>query len=127
MNDTDVMNKPELIYYMYEKGFRLNIHHQTAVARKSTETVNLIVPEHERVCDCCVLCQCFGETAPAGILFRGKHLKSQWGDDTPTGMTTAMTTKATRSWGTSVSIVSDYRLDDRCSKDFSSSLCPDQL
>jgi hypothetical protein len=47
MNDTDVMNKPELIYYMYEKGFRLNIHHQTATARKNTETVNLTVPEHE--------------------------------------------------------------------------------
>jgi hypothetical protein len=46
-NNTEVMNKPDYIYNMHQKGCRLTIHHhQKILALEDTKRVNLITAEH---------------------------------------------------------------------------------
>jgi hypothetical protein len=76
MKDTEVMNKPELIYNMDENDYRFTIHHhQTVLARKCEKRVRLIAAEHSEnvtIASCAnVLCQ----IVPPMVLFKGKRLK----------------------------------------------------
>ncbi|KAI4466292.1 hypothetical protein MML48_3g00008862 [Holotrichia oblita] len=80
--DLNIMNQPQRIYNMDEKGCRLTLHHQQQVlSRKGAKRVHPIAPEHSE---------------SATVVTRGNALGKcgpEWIDSMPPGTSTAMTAK----------------------------------
>jgi hypothetical protein len=74
MNGIEVVNKPELIYNMDEKGCCLTIHYQqTVLARKGAKRVHLIPAEHGENITTVFCASALGQITPPLILFKGKR------------------------------------------------------
>lgn len=90
--ELDLMDSPEKIFNVDEKGCRLSLHHQQSVlARKGAKRVHLVAPEHGEnvtIVSCGNAC---GNSIPPTILFKGKRLKPEWKDTLPPGSLVLMT------------------------------------
>lgn len=92
--ELDLMDSPEKIFNVDEKGCRLSLHHQQSVlAKKGAKRVHLVAPEHGEnvtIVSCGNAC---GNAIPPTILFKGKRLKPEWKDTLPPGSLVLMTPK----------------------------------
>ncbi|KAJ8930344.1 hypothetical protein NQ314_016894 [Rhamnusium bicolor] len=84
--ELDLMNSPERIYNVDEKGCRLSLHHQQSVlVRKGAKRVHLVAPEHGENVTIVSCGNAGGNSLPPTILFKGKRLKPEWTDTLPPG------------------------------------------
>lgn len=82
--DLDLMDKPEKIFNIDEKGCRLSLHHQQNVlAQKGTKRVHLVAPEHGQNVTIVACGSASGVAIPPCILFKGCRMKQEWKDNLP--------------------------------------------
>lgn len=92
--DLNLINQPQLIYNMDEKGCRLTLHHQQHVlSRKGAKRVHLIAAEHAESATVVACGNALGQCIPPMILFKGKRQKPEWIDPMPPGTSIKMTAK----------------------------------
>ncbi|KAI4456846.1 mediator of rna polymerase ii transcription subunit 1 [Holotrichia oblita] len=99
--DLNIMNQPQRIYNIDEKGCRLTLHHQQQVlSRKGAKRVHLIAPEHSESATVVIsnlpISTCgnaLGQCIPDMVLFKGKRQKPEWIDSMPPGTSIAMTAR----------------------------------
>ncbi|XP_018572498.1 uncharacterized protein LOC108911908 [Anoplophora glabripennis] len=90
----DIIDKPERIYNIDEKGCRLCVNHQQKVlAQKSSRRIHFIGNEHGENVTIVSCGNALGVTIPPVILFIGKRMKREWKDALPPGSDAFMTTK----------------------------------
>lgn len=86
MIENQLMDRPELIYNIDEKGVRLTIHHQQNVlARRGAKRVHLVAPEHAENVTIVTCANAIGSAIPPMVLFKGQRLKPEWYNNMPTG------------------------------------------
>lgn len=94
MQTLEIMNKPQCIYNMDEKGCRLTLHHQQSVlAKKGARRVHVVANEHAQNVTVVSCANAIGSVIPPVILFKGKRLKPEWTDQFPPGGIALMTPK----------------------------------
>lgn len=94
LNNIDIMDKPQCIYNMDEKGCRLALHHQqTVLAKKGAKRVHLVANEHGQNVTIVSCGSALGCAIPPLVLFKGKRLKPEWQDSLPPGSLALMTAK----------------------------------
>lgn len=94
LEELDIVNQPQQIYNMDEKGCRLTIHHQNYVlARKGAKRVHFIAPEHAENVTIVSCCNALGHTIPPMVLFKGQRMKQEWKDNMPPETEVMMTPK----------------------------------
>ncbi|XP_050298658.1 tigger transposable element-derived protein 1-like isoform X2 [Anthonomus grandis grandis] len=92
--DFSLINRPQCIYNMDEKGCRLTLHHQQKVlTRKGIKRVHLIAPEHAENVTVVACGNALGQAIPPMILFKGVRQKPEWIDSMPPGSVIEMTAK----------------------------------
>lgn len=92
--ELNLMNSPEKIFNVDEKGCRLSLHHQQSVlAKKGAKRVHLVAPEHGENVTIVSCGSALGNSIPPTILFKGKRLKPEWKDALPAGSQALMTPK----------------------------------
>lgn len=90
----ELMNKPQQIFNMDEKGCRLTIHHQQKVlSRRGVKRVHMIAQEHAENVTVVACGNALGQAIPPMILFKGKRKKDEWLDAMPPGTALEMTQK----------------------------------
>lgn len=90
----ELFDKPGSVYNMDEKGCRLTIHkQQTVLAKTGVKRVHLVAPEHGENVSIVACGNALGQAIPPTILFKGKRLKPEWGDNLPPGSKVIMTAK----------------------------------
>lgn len=76
--EMDLMDSPERIFNVDEKGCRLSLHHQQSVlAKKGAKRVHLVPPEHGENVTVVSCGNASGNSIPPAILFKGKRLKPE--------------------------------------------------
>lgn len=89
-----IMEHPERIYNIDEKGCRLCLHHQQKVlAAKGSRRVHLVTNEHAQNVSIVACGNAIGTAIPPVILFKGKRMKQEWSDSMPAGTSVLMTEK----------------------------------
>lgn len=90
----DIINQPQCIYNMDEKGCRLTLHHQQSVlAKRGARRVHVVANEHAQNVTVVSCANAIGSVIPPLILFKGKRLKPEWTDQFPPGGIALMTPK----------------------------------
>lgn len=94
MIEMDVMQKPQSIYNVDEKGNRLCLHKAPLVlARKGSKRVHNIASEHGQNVTIVSCGNALGQVIPPIILFTGERLRPEWCEDLPPGSQIFMTPK----------------------------------
>ncbi|KAJ8930788.1 hypothetical protein NQ314_016365 [Rhamnusium bicolor] len=93
MRAMNIIDKPERIYNIDEKGCRLCLHQQKVLARKDARRVHLVANEHGQNVSIVACGNAIGTAIPPMILFKGKRIKPEWGDSMPPGTSLLMTEK----------------------------------
>ncbi|KAJ8931988.1 hypothetical protein NQ314_015034 [Rhamnusium bicolor] len=116
--ELDLMNSPERIYNVDEKGCRLSLHHQQSVlARKGAKRVHLVAPEHGENVTIVSCGNAGGNSIPLTMLFKGKRLKLEWTDTLPPGSLVLMTPKGSMNittFCTSIEHLAKYKPAGKC-------------
>ncbi|KAK9679583.1 hypothetical protein QE152_g39876 [Popillia japonica] len=82
LQELDLMDKPESIFNIDEKGCRLTLHHQQAVlAKKGTKRMHLVAPEHGENVSIVAYANASGVAIPSTVLFKGQRMKPEWKDN----------------------------------------------
>lgn len=90
----DVIQSPQRIFNIDEKGCRLNLHKsQQVFARKGAKRVHLISQEHAENVSIVACGNAIGQMIPPMVLFKGKRKKEEWLDNLPAGTVIEMTEK----------------------------------
>ncbi|CAH1974188.1 unnamed protein product [Acanthoscelides obtectus] len=90
--ELDIMDKPERIFNVDEKGCTLNLHHQPSVlAKRGAKRVHLLAPEHGENVTIVSYGNALGNSIPPAILFKGKRMKPEWKHTLPPGSLVNMT------------------------------------
>lgn len=85
-DNLDLINHPERVYNMDEKGCRLTIHHQqTILAKKGAKRVHFQSSEHAESVTIAGCVNALGTAIPPMIIFKGKRLKPELYDNLPAG------------------------------------------
>lgn len=125
--ELDLMDKPERIYNVDEKGCRLMLHHQQSVlAKKGTKRVHLVAPEHAENVTIVSCGNAIGGRIPPAILFKGQRLKPEWCDNLPPGTLALMTPKASMTidtFNTWIKHLAKYKLPGKCLLIFDGASC----
>lgn len=125
--ELDIMDKPERIYNVDEKGCRLTLHHQQAVlAQKGARRVHLVAPEHAENVTVVSCGNASGGRIPPAILFKGQRLKPEWRDSLPPGTLTLMTKKGSMTVETFnewIKHFAKYKLPGKCLLIFDGASC----
>ena len=123
----DLMDKPERIYNVDEKGCRLTLHHQQSVlAKKGAKRVHLTAPEHGENVTVVSCGNASGVRIPPAILFKGQRLKPEWCDHLPPGTLTLMTKKGSMTVETFnewLKHLGKYKLPGKCLLIFDGAAC----
>lgn len=83
--ENQLMDGPELIYNIDEKGVRLTINHQQNVlARRGAKRLHLVAPEHAEKVTIVTCANAIGSAIPPMVLFKGQRLKPEWYNNLPT-------------------------------------------
>lgn len=94
MRSLNIMEHPERIYNIDEKGCRLCLHHQQKVlAAKGSRRVHVVTNEHAQNVSVVACGNAIGAAIPPVILFKGKRQKQEWVDSMPAGTSVLMTEK----------------------------------
>lgn len=99
----DIMNKPERIFNVDEKGCRLSLHRQPVVlARKGSRRVHYRGKEHGENVTIVSCGNALGSVIPPMILFKGQRMKRDWSDNLPHGSVVNVTAKGSMTTDTFV-------------------------
>lgn len=127
LQELDLMDKPERIYNIDEKGCRLSLHHQqTVLAKKGAKRVHLVAPEHGENITVVACANANGVAIPPGILFKGQRMKPEWTDNLPPGTLALMTPKGSMTVETFViwlQHLAKYKLEGKCLLIFDGASC----
>lgn len=125
--EMDLMDSPERIFNVDEKGCRLSLHHQQSVlAKKGAKRVHLVAPEHGENVTVVSCGNASGNSIPPAILFKGKRLKPEWRDTLPPGSLVLMTPKGSMNITTFCSWIehlAKYKPAGRCLLIFDGAKC----
>lgn len=92
--ELDILQNPQRLYNMDEKGCRLTIHHQqTVLAQKGARRVHLIAPEHAENVTIAMCVNAVGTAIPPMIIFKGQRQKPEYSDNLPAGSLVKMAPK----------------------------------
>ena len=84
LNELNILDRPDRIFNIDEKGCRLSLHHQQSViAAKGRKRVHLVAPEHGENVTIVACANALGTPVPPMIIFKGKYKKDAFGDDLP--------------------------------------------
>ncbi|KAF2904651.1 hypothetical protein ILUMI_01535 [Ignelater luminosus] len=102
-----MIDRPQCIYNMDEKGCRISLHYQqTLVAMKGSKRVHQIVNEHGESVTVVGCMYAISAGIPPMILFKGKELKSEFNNDNlPVGSLVKMTPKGYTTHSTFVDFI----------------------
>lgn len=127
LTDLDIMDKPERVYNVDEKGCRLSLHHQqTVLAKKGCKRVHLVAPEHGQNVTVVACGSASGVAIPPAILFKGSRMKPEWKDDLPPGTLALMTPKGSmniESFKLWIEHLAKYKLEGKCLLIFDGASC----
>lgn len=125
--EMDLMDSPERIFNVDEKGCRLSLHHQQSVlAKKGAKRVHLVAPEHGENVTIVSCGNASGNSIPPTILFKGKRLKPEWKDTLPSGSLVLMTPKGSMNINTFCSWIehlAKYKSTGKCLLIFDGAKC----
>lgn len=94
LKELDIIDKPERIFNLDEKGCRLCLHHkQKVLAEKGARRVHSVGNEHGENVTIVACANALGTAVPPMILFKGKRMKPEWKDMLPPGSEALMTQK----------------------------------
>lgn len=94
MIELDIMDKPQCIYNIDEKGCRLTLHHQqTVLAQRGARSVHLIAPEHAENVTIVACANALGHAIPPMVLFKGQRVNPDWKVNLPPNSEVRMTAK----------------------------------
>lgn len=92
MEELRIMNKPQCIYNVNEKGYTLCLHKQPLVlTQKGGKRINLVAVEHGKIVTIVSRGYAIGSAIPPILLFKGQRMKGEWLDALPPGSITQMT------------------------------------
>lgn len=94
MGKLDIIDKPERIYNVDEKGCRLSLHRQPYVlAKTGSKRVHYRGKEHGENVTIVACGNAVGNVIPPMVLFKGKRMKQELADNLPVGSIVEMTPK----------------------------------
>ncbi|VEN46250.1 unnamed protein product [Callosobruchus maculatus] len=127
LEDNDIMNKPERIFNIDEKGCQLTLHKSPEVlAERGSKRVHLVASEHGENVTIVSCGNALGHAIPPMILFKGKRMKPEWIDSLPTSSIAQMTPKGSMNSETFVSWMhhfSKFKLPGPCLLIFDGAKC----
>nr|CAH7719104.1 unnamed protein product [Callosobruchus chinensis] len=127
LEDNDLLNRPECIYNIDEKGCQLNLHNAPQVlAKRGTKRVHFVAHEHGENVTVVSCGNALGQAIPPMILFKGKRLKPEWKDALPSGTTVQMTPKGSMNVAVFVQWIhhlAKYKLPGPCVVVFDGAKC----
>lgn len=127
LQELDLMDKPERIYNVDEKGCRLTLHHQqTVLAKKGAKRVHLVAPEHGENVSIVACANASGVAIPPMVLFKGQRMKPEWKDNLPHGSLALMTSKGSMNVQTFtiwLEHLAKYKLEGKCLLIFDGASC----
>ncbi|KAI4464238.1 hypothetical protein MML48_3g00009674 [Holotrichia oblita] len=127
LQELDLMDEPERIYNVDEKGCRLTLHHQqTVLAKKGAKLVHLVAPEHGENVSIVACANASGVAIPPTVLFKGKRMKPEWKDNLPHGSLALMTSKGSMNVQTFtiwLEHLAKYKLEGKCLLIFDGASC----
>ena len=113
VEELEIINKPECIYNVDEKGCRLCLHKQLFVrAKKGGKRVNLVAAEHGENVTIVSCGNAVGSAIPPVILFKGRRMKGEWLDALPPRSITPMTNRASMATEAYVNWLTHFRLSE---------------
>ncbi|CAK1582436.1 unnamed protein product [Parnassius mnemosyne] len=93
-NEMDILQHPQKLYNMDEKGCRITVHKQnTVLAEKGSKRVHLIAPEHAENVTIAMCVNAIGTAIPPMILFKGKRQRPDLCENLPAGTLVRMAPK----------------------------------
>ncbi|XP_072375567.1 uncharacterized protein, partial [Diabrotica undecimpunctata] len=127
LQELDLIDKPERIYNVDEKGCRLSLHHQqTVLAKKGAKRVHLVAPEHGENVTIVSCANANGTAIPPAVLFKGRRMKPEWKDNLPHGTLALMTPKGSMNVETFIiwlEHLAKYKLEGKCLLIFDGASC----
>ena len=94
LSENNLLNFPEKIFNMDEKGCRLQLHKDPEVfAKKGSKRVHIVAKEHGESVTIVACGNAIGSAIPPMILFSGVRKNPAWERDLPTGSVAKMTPK----------------------------------
>lgn len=109
MIESAVIDKPQCIFNMDEKGCRLNLHKQQMVlAKKGSKRVHMIAEEHAENVTVVACGNALGQAIPPMILMKGIRQKPEWSMNLPPGSAIEMTAKGSMTTQTFVKWIEHF-------------------
>lgn len=109
MAELDVMDKPQLIFNMDEKGCQLTIHKEPVIlTRKGIKRVPFVAPEHAENVTVVSCGNAIGQIIPPVVLFKGQRNKPEFSDNLPPGCKAFMTAKGSMTCDTFVKWIAHF-------------------
>lgn len=94
MQDNSLMQRPDKIYNLDEKGIRLCLHKSPKVlAKKGAKRVHQRGKEHGENVSIVGCVNAIGNALPPVVIFKGKRIDEEWRDDLPAGSEICMSEK----------------------------------
>jgi len=127
MEDNDILNKPERIFNIDEKGCQLKLHKTPQVlAERGSKRVHFVASEHGENVTIVSCGNALGHAIPPMILFKGTRMKPEWIDALPTGAIAQMTPKGSMNIDTFVNWIhhfQKFKLSGSCILIFDGAKC----
>ncbi|KAJ2949421.1 hypothetical protein O0L34_g15337 [Tuta absoluta] len=127
LEDNGLLNSPERIFNIDEKGCQLNLHKTPQVlAERGTKRVHMVGHEHAENVTVVSCGNALGQAIPPMILFKGKRMKPEWKDALPNGSNVQMTPKGSMNIAVFVEWIhhlAKYKLPGPCVVIFDGAKC----
>ncbi|XP_030764873.1 uncharacterized protein LOC115889097 [Sitophilus oryzae] len=109
MTESGVINNPQCIFNMDEKGCQLNLHKQQVVlAKKGSKRVHMIAEEHAENVTIVACGNALGQAILPMILMKGIRKKIEWSLHLPPGSVIEMTAKGSMTTETFVKWIDHF-------------------
>lgn len=123
----DILQHPERLYNMDEKGCRITVHNQhTVLAEKGSKRVHLIAPEHAENVTIAMCVNAIGTAIPAMILFKGQRQRPDLLENLPAGTLVRMAPKGSMTSDLFVEFIqhlAKYKVAEKCLLIFDGAKC----
>ncbi|CAH2084962.1 unnamed protein product [Euphydryas editha] len=126
-NELDILEHPERLYNMDEKGCRITVHKQhTVLAEKGSKRVRLIAPEHAENVTIAMCVNAIGTAIPAMVIFKGQRQRPDLTENLPVGTLVRMAPKGSMTSDLFVEFIqhlAKHKVPDKCLLIFDGAKC----
>ncbi|CAG4966358.1 unnamed protein product [Parnassius apollo] len=126
-NEMDILQNPEKLYNMDEKGCQITVHKQnTVLTEKGSKRINLIGPKHAENVTITMCVNAIGTVIPPMFLFNGKKQRPDLCDNLPAGTLLRMALKGSMTTDLFVEFVNHlvkYKVTGKCLLIFDGAKC----